>query len=98
MAVTIGKAAALWKLRALLKHPGKFMRVMRDPRTPNLARFAALAAVTYIFLPFDIAPDFFPFFGQLDDAAILVFLTSFMLRMIPKEVFKSAGLPTPSEQ
>jgi uncharacterized membrane protein YkvA (DUF1232 family) len=95
MALSVGKAAALWKFRALLKHPAKLAHVLRDSRTPMMARLAALAAVVYVFLPFDIAPDLMPFAGQIDDAAILFFLASLSLRMIPDEVFKSVGLSNP---
>lgn len=98
MALSVGKASALWKIRALLKHPAKFMHVMRDKRTPITARIAAVAAVVYIFFPFDIAPDLIPFLGQVDDAAIMLFLTSLVLRLIPDEVFKGAGLELPSKK
>lgn len=98
MALSIGKAAALWKFRALFKHPAKLTHVLRDARTPILARFAVFAAVIYVFLPFDIAPDLIPFAGQIDDAAILFFLASLALRMIPEEVFRSAGLPVPDKK
>ncbi len=88
----LDKLSALWKLRALARHPFKFMQVMRDEKTPITARFIVIAAVIYIFFPFDLAPDFIPFIGQVDDIAIAVYLVSFAIRLIPDEVFSRAGL------
>jgi len=56
-------------------------RLMKDKRVPMAEKALFTAAVAYVVLPFDLIPDFFPFFGQVDDI-YLVALT--LLRLINK--------------
>lgn len=48
------------------------------PDLPWRAMVSALAAILYFFSPIDVVPDFIPFLGYIDDAAVL----AFVLRMI----------------
>lgn len=63
-----------------------YQLVLKDSRTPKLAKLLLGLAVVYALLPFDIIPDFIPVIGHLDDVIIVPALLLIALRMIPKEI------------
>lgn len=44
---------------------------VRDPATPARVRFILVAALAYFVMPIDVVPDYIPFLGFTDDAAVL---------------------------
>jgi uncharacterized membrane protein YkvA (DUF1232 family) len=65
-----------------------YQRVLKDSRTPRLAKIFLGLAIGYLLLPFDLIPDFIPVLGQLDDILIVPGLFYLARRLIPKELIE----------
>ena len=63
-----------------------YQRVLRDKRTPVVAKLFLGLAIGYLLMPFDLIPDFIPVIGHLDDVVILPALVFLALRRIPREI------------
>ena len=62
--------------------------MLKDDRTPKIAKLFLGLAIGYLLLPFDIIPDFIPVIGHLDDLIIVPALVVIALKMVPKEVIE----------
>jgi uncharacterized membrane protein YkvA (DUF1232 family) len=58
-------------------------RLAREPRVPWLTKVVPALAVLYTLSPIDVAPDFLPVLGQLDDIGVLILALKLFLRLCP---------------
>lgn len=58
--------------------------LLRDPRVSFKYKLIPGIAVLYIFSPIDIALDFIPILGQLDDLAVLLLGAKLFVRSVPE--------------
>ena len=63
--------------------------ILRDGRTPALAKLATIGAVLYVISPVDLIPDLIPILGWLDDGVIALLLLKLAQRLLPKELLVS---------
>src|SRR5438132_13471399 len=63
-----------------------YQRVLRDERTPVVAKLFLDLAIGYLLMPFDLIPDFIPVIGHLDDVVIVPALVFIALRFVPREL------------
>lgn len=69
--------------RCLKREVGALWLAARDPRTPPLAKFVALATAAYALSPIDLIPDFVPVLGLLDDLILVPAGIWLARRLIP---------------
>ena len=74
--------------RALKRELRVYQLVLKDRRTPRLARFLLGLAVGYALSPVDLIPDFVPVLGYLDDLVLVPALVILALKMVPKKVIE----------
>ncbi|HEY9844836.1 MAG TPA: YkvA family protein [Candidatus Caenarcaniphilales bacterium] len=60
-------------------------------RNPKYRWWIVLGTLAYLLSPIDIAPDFLPIIGQLDDAAILTLLVSEVSQILFERVKARKG-------
>ena len=86
-----GVAVAFEKTRTL----HKLWRYVRDGRVPLWRKLVGVAAVAYLFWPFDLIPDFIPFIGWLDDAGVLTAAAIFLVRDVRLHEQRYPEIPAP---
>ena len=63
-----------------------YRALLDDPRTPTTAKWLIGGGVGYLFLPFDLIPDFIPIIGKLDDMLIAPALIGLGMKLVPEAV------------
>jgi len=78
-----GPIRELWpKVRSLFE-------MIRDPQAAWSAKAMAIGALVYLISPFDAIPDFIPFAGLADDAALIVAVVATLARELDRYVRQS---------
>ncbi len=95
MAARFDNPGQLWKLKTFLLRPRKLLEILRDKRSPFIAKALPVLAILYLLFPIDILPDFLPFIGQIDDLTVTLYLLSLALDFVPDSVFRAAGITLP---
>ncbi|MBU2008974.1 MAG: DUF1232 domain-containing protein [Chloroflexi bacterium] len=78
--------------RALKRELRVYQLVLKDRRTPRLAKVLLGLAVGYALSPVDLIPDFLPGLGYLDDLVIVPALVILALKMVPRQVLEDCRL------
>jgi len=60
--------------------------ILRDARTPAVAKLATIAAVLYVISPVDFIPDLVPILGWLDDGVLALLLLKLAQRLLPDDL------------
>lgn len=77
--------AAAGVLAALPQLARLVARLSRDPRVPVRAKRVAGALVVYAALPIDLAPDWIPLIGQVDDLLAILVGVTVLIESAPEE-------------
>ncbi|MBN1621789.1 MAG: DUF1232 domain-containing protein [Endomicrobiales bacterium] len=62
------------------------------PKTPFFAKTLFLAAIFYVFTPFDIVVDMIPWLGQADDIAVVLIFFNKAKQLIPESVVQECKI------
>ena len=60
--------------------------LLRDPEVPFYLKLLPAAALLYVLIPIDFAPDIYPVLGQLDDLTALLVGAKVFVEMAPPQV------------
>lgn len=80
----MGKVLVLW--RAFRDDLLVLLVALRHRDTPPVVKAAFVAGLIYFFSPIDLIPDTIPFFGMIDDAAVLPAAVFGLRHFLPSHV------------
>ena len=87
-------AAAYAALRAFARRVKRelavWRRVLRDSRTPRLAKGLLWFGIAYALIPFDLIPDFIPVLGWLDDLLFVAVPIALAIKIVPRAIVADA--------
>ena len=90
------------RLKSLLKralHELKVYKlILKDRRTPLLAKILLGMAIVYALSPVDLIPDFIPVLGYLDDVIIIPALVFLALKLTPNQIVQECRLRVESAE
>ena len=84
----------VFSLLSMTGIPRLILRLMLDRRVPFRLKLLLPAAVAYIISPIDLAPDFIPVLGRVDDLLALLLAGLLFILLAPRDVLMEvAGSP-----
>ena len=92
-------AARIRTLAGLWQHRGSLLRMFSDMFAGRysatlMTRIALIAGIAYMLFPFDFIPDFIPFLGWSDDAAVLYFMVRRLIGEVNRYEASRSAKPT----
>ena len=82
---------AIWRMwrrvggwRALVAQVLLAWRLVKDPRVPTRVKLILPAPLLYFFTPLNLAFEWIPFFGQVDDIGVVMLAVGAFLKACPK--------------
>lgn len=63
--------------------------VSKDEKIPERDKVVLMALITLLVSPFDLIPDWIPFFGQLDDLIIIGLILDYFFKVLDSEILLS---------
>ena len=75
------------KLLTIFRYVPTTWMVLRDRRTPALAKLATLAAFVYLVSPIDFVSDVLPVIGWIDDGLAMWLLPKLAFKMLPADMY-----------
>ncbi len=65
-----------------------YQLLLKDSRTPKVAKLLLWVALAYALSPIDLIPDFIPVLGFLDDIIIVPGLVLLAVKLVPADVVR----------
>jgi uncharacterized membrane protein YkvA (DUF1232 family) len=64
--------------------------LMRDARTPRMAKLVGGLVLAYALSPIDLIPDFIPVLGMIDDLILIPAGIALVVRLVPRALWDEA--------
>jgi uncharacterized membrane protein YkvA (DUF1232 family) len=84
-------------IRQLPNYLKMLVGLMTDRRVAGLDKLLVAGALAYIVMPFDLVPDFIPFFGEVDDVYLLVLALQRLISNAGRSVVLAHWLGAPDD-
>lgn len=73
---------------ALFRYLTALWLLLRDARTPRIAKMVAGLVVAYALSPIDLIPDFIPVLGLLDDLVLIPLGVALVIKLVPAALWE----------
>ncbi|MBP2663272.1 MAG: hypothetical protein H6Q71_1220 [Firmicutes bacterium] len=85
--IKAGRVFQFWPLIKLVRENAIILfYAWRHPQTPHYLKGILAAVVVYLLSPIDIVPDYLPFVGIADDAALFTGAMIYLTNLLPASV------------
>ena len=81
----IRRAGGIW---AVLRQLRLAFLLLRDPRTPSLAKLVVPATCLYLISPINLVPNLIPLVGPIDDLGVVLLGLWLFLKLCPQQLIE----------